>query len=66
MREKFLIIFHAAAFMQFAFAVYYDLMYTHVPVEVGRVHNAYGGKFKFLTFWDAVRIWNIKKIVLLE
>ncbi|XP_008208004.1 androgen-induced gene 1 protein isoform X2 [Nasonia vitripennis] len=54
MGENLLIVFHAAAFVQFAFSVYYDLFHTHVPIEVGRVHNAYGGKFKFLTFWDAI------------
>lgn len=56
MRDKFLTVLHAALFVQFAFAVYYDFMFTQVPVSAGKVHSAYGGKFKFLTFWDAVRI----------
>lgn len=56
MREKLLFVFHVAAFVQFFFAVYYDYTYTRVPPQIGKVHNAYGGKFKFLTFWDAVRI----------
>ncbi|XP_014205057.1 androgen-induced gene 1 protein-like [Copidosoma floridanum] len=54
MREKLLVVFHAAAFAQFFFAVYYDYTYTRVPVQIGKVHNAYGGKFKFLTFWNAI------------
>ncbi|XP_058799191.1 androgen-induced gene 1 protein-like isoform X3 [Phymastichus coffea] len=54
MKDNVLALFHAATFAAFGFSVYYDLFYTHVPPEVGRVHNAYAGKFKFLTFWDAI------------
>lgn len=56
MRESLLIGFHAVAFVLFAFAVYYDFTYTVVPRNVMKVHGAFGGKFKFLTFWDAVSI----------
>ncbi|EFN65173.1 hypothetical protein EAG_05722 [Camponotus floridanus] len=54
MREGLAIGFHAVTFLQFAFAVFYDYTYTIVPYNVTRVHRAFGGKFKFLTFWDAV------------
>jgi len=56
MREGLAIGFHAVTFLQYAFAVFYDYTYTIVPHNVRSVHNAYGGKFKFLTFWDAVSI----------
>ena len=54
MREGLLLAIHATTFVTFAFAVYYDFYYTQVPENVTKMHNAYGGKFKFLTFWDAV------------
>jgi len=57
MREGLAIGFHAVTFLQFAFAVFYDYTYTIVPYNVTRVHRAFGGKFKFLTFWDAVSIY---------
>lgn len=56
MRQGLAIGFHAVTFLQFAFAVYYDYTYTIVPHNVAKVHSAFGGKFKFLTFWDAVSI----------
>lgn len=46
--------FHITAFALFSFAVYYDFMYTIVPAKISRLHNTYGGKFKFLTYWDAI------------
>ncbi|KAF3427435.1 hypothetical protein E2986_06515 [Frieseomelitta varia] len=54
MRDGLLIGFHVISCVQFAFSVYYDYMYTVVPPNVLKVHNGYGGKFKFLTFWDAI------------
>lgn len=56
MRDMLLIAFHLMCCLQFSFAVYYDYFYTNVPSTVTKMHNAYGGKFKFLTFWDAVCI----------
>lgn len=65
MKENVLSLFHAAAFLAFGFAVYYDLVYTHIPIEIGRAHNAYAGKFKFLTFWDAVGIiWRSYPVII--
>lgn len=62
MREGLAIGFHAVTFLQFAFAVFYDYTYTIVPDNVTRVHRAFGGKFKFLTFWDAVSIYRSFKL----
>lgn len=61
MREGLAIGFHAVTFLQYAFAVFYDYTYTIVPHNVTSVHNAYGGKFKFLTFWDAVSMCDLAK-----
>lgn len=61
MKETFYIIFHATACVLFAFGVYYDYAHVIIPKEAGRTHGAYGGKFKFLTFWDAVSIKLKKK-----
>ncbi|XP_071856224.1 androgen-induced gene 1 protein isoform X1 [Bombus fervidus] len=54
MQEGLLIGFHMISCAQFAFSVYYDHMYTVVPPNIIKMHNSYGGKFKFLTFWDAI------------
>ena len=56
MRDSLLIGFHVISCVQFAFSVYYDYTYVIVPPTLSRMHNSYGGKFKFLTFWDAVSI----------
>lgn len=54
MQDGLLIGFHVISCVQFAFSVYYDYTYIIIPPNVLKVHNGYGGKFKFLTFWDAV------------
>ncbi|XP_047368723.1 androgen-induced gene 1 protein-like isoform X4 [Vespa velutina] len=54
MRESILIGFHVIACLQFAYSVYYDYTYTVVPQNIMKVHSAFGGRFKFLTFWDAI------------
>lgn len=56
MRDNLLFGFHVISCMQFAFAVYYDYMYIAIPPNLIRMHINFGGKFKFLTFWDAVSI----------
>lgn len=56
MNKSLLMGFHIIAFAKFSFAVYYDYMYTIIPDGVNKTHSGYGGKFKFLTFWDAVSI----------
>lgn len=47
-------VFHVLAAVQFSYSVYYDFMFVVVPKEVFPIMSAFGGKFKFLTFWDAV------------
>ncbi|XP_054268699.1 androgen-induced gene 1 protein-like isoform X2 [Macrosteles quadrilineatus] len=47
-------IFHFIAAIQFSYSVYYDYTFVVVPKEVFPIMSAFGGKFKFLTFWDAV------------
>ncbi|XP_066597648.1 androgen-induced gene 1 protein-like isoform X2 [Prorops nasuta] len=54
MRGGLLIGFHVVACLQFAFSVYYDYYFTIVPQNVTKMHSGFGGKFKFLTFWDAI------------
>lgn len=52
-------IFHIIGAVQFSFSVFYDYTYVVVPKEVFPLMGAFGGKFKFLTFWNAVSIWHI-------
>ncbi|XP_076232447.1 androgen-induced gene 1 protein isoform X3 [Calliopsis andreniformis] len=54
MRDGLLIVFHVISCVQFAFSVYYDYVYVVVPPSPTKIHNDFGGKFKFLTFWDAI------------
>ena len=50
---KFLL--HVIIFGIYAFTLTYDTYY--LAVHPGR--NSYGGRFKFLTFWNEVRNFNI-------
>ncbi|XP_003707710.2 androgen-induced gene 1 protein isoform X1 [Megachile rotundata] len=54
MREGLRVGFHVIFCLQYAFAVYYDYTHVVIPSDIARTHNAFGGKFKFLTFWDAI------------
>lgn len=47
---------HLTAFVQFSYAIYYDYTYVHFPPGANIMHNPFGGKFKYLTFLDAVCI----------
>ncbi|XP_046672910.1 androgen-induced gene 1 protein-like isoform X2 [Homalodisca vitripennis] len=47
-------IFHIVAAIQFAYSVYYDFTFVVVPKDVSPIMSAFGGKFKFLTFWNAI------------
>lgn len=47
-------VFHLLGAIQFAFGVYYDYVYVNVPQSVLHTHVKFGGKFKYLTFIDAV------------
>lgn len=47
-------VFHVVGAVQFSYSVFYDYFYVMVPKEVFPLMQAFGGKFKFLTFWDAI------------
>ncbi|XP_075219012.1 androgen-induced gene 1 protein-like [Lycorma delicatula] len=47
-------VIHILGALQFTFGCYYDWYHVIVPKSVAPIMSAYGGKFKFLTFWDAV------------
>lgn len=49
------ILVHLTAAVQFSYAIYYDYTYVHFPNSANNMHNPFGGKFKYLTFLDAVR-----------
>lgn len=49
-------IFHLFAAVQLSYAVYYDYMFVSVPKDVFPSMSAFGGKFKYLTFWNGVSI----------
>jgi hypothetical protein len=50
-------IFHFIAAVQFVYSIFYDWTYVHVPEKAIRSNRtAFGGKFKYLTFLDAVSI----------
>ncbi|XP_031844584.1 androgen-induced gene 1 protein isoform X1 [Nomia melanderi] len=54
MRDSLLFVFHVISCVQFSFAVYYDYVHVVVPRRSTEIHSDYGGKFKFLTFWNAI------------
>lgn len=43
---------HFIAFIQYSYAIYYDYSFVHLPVPDPK--RSFGGKFKFLTFINAV------------
>lgn len=47
---------HLLAALQFSYSVYYDWTYVKIPVEISN-GTKFGGKFVFLTFWDAVSFY---------
>lgn len=47
-------VFHLLGAIQFAFGVYYDYVHVNIPQSVLFTHVKFGGKFKYLTFIDAV------------
>ena len=53
-KEMLRILVHMLGALQFSYSVYYDWNYVEIPKTVSNIGSAYGGKFKFLTFWDAV------------
>lgn len=47
-------LFHLIGAVHFAFGCYYDYTYVIVPKHILRTHVPFGGKFKYLTFLNAV------------
>jgi len=45
---------HLIAAIIFWYAVYFDVMHVTIPETQHRMGNRFGGKFKYLTFIDAV------------
>jgi hypothetical protein len=50
---------HAAGVVNFGYALYYDLLYVHLPPHLEKsgtfsAMSAFPGKWKFLTVWDMV------------
>ena len=43
--------FYLATFLVYAVTLYYDWVY----IEIG--HSGYAGKFKYLTFWNLVSVY---------
>lgn len=52
-------LFHFIAVVQYVYAIYYDVKYVHFPATVNPEikRTSFGGKFKYLTFLDAVSLW---------
>jgi len=50
---------HALAASMFGYSVYYDWNFVIIPPDVSPLSGGYGGKFKYLTFWDAVRLFHL-------
>lgn len=50
-------LFHFIAVVQYCYAVYYDYNFVNVPAKAIKTNRSkFGGKFKYLTFLDAVRL----------
>lgn len=49
------VLVHLIGALQFSYSVYYDWSYVHIPREMPN-GSRFGGKFVFLTFWNAVRL----------
>ncbi|XP_017473355.1 PREDICTED: androgen-induced gene 1 protein isoform X2 [Rhagoletis zephyria] len=45
---------HITAAVQFSYAVYYDYTYVKFPETEANRNSGFGGKFKYLTFLDAI------------
>ncbi|XP_067623012.1 androgen-induced gene 1 protein isoform X1 [Eurosta solidaginis] len=54
--KSFRTLVHLVAAVQFSYAVYYDFNYVKLPETAmhSNAHHNFGGKFKYLTFLDAI------------
>lgn len=51
---------HVLGTITFVFSVYYNYVYVNIPTHVNPIDDAFGGKFKYLTFLDGVSKSNLK------
>jgi len=51
---------HVLGTIIFVFSVYYNYVHVNVPTHVNPIDDAFGGKFKYLTFLDGVSKSNLK------
>lgn len=54
---------HLTAAVQFTYGIYYDYKYVEFPTQTNPnsklIYHPFGGKFKYLTFLDAVSVQKI-------
>lgn len=46
---------HVIGSIMFVYSVYFNYFHVNIPAEITPIFDAYGGKFKYLTFIDGVR-----------
>lgn len=46
---------HATGALMFTYSIYFNYVYVNIPKDVVPIDGAWSGKFKYLTFWNAVR-----------
>jgi len=46
---------HVIGALVFVYSVYFNYVHVNIPPEVNPIDEAFGGKFKYLTFLDGVR-----------
>ena len=56
MPKSLLFLFHLAAAANFAYGIYYDLFKLQLPEDYHKISIDYAGRWKYLTFWNMVRI----------
>lgn len=45
---------HVVGTLVFVYSVYYNYVHVNIPSNVNPIDDAFGGKFKYLTFLDGV------------
>ncbi|CAD6999498.1 unnamed protein product [Ceratitis capitata] len=48
------ILVHLTAAVQFGYGIYYEWTYVKFPESTANMHSNFGGKFKYLTFLNAI------------
>lgn len=57
------VLIHVVGCLQFSYSVYYDWNYVVIPLSASTMGSGYGGKLKFLTYWDAVSLqWTMQHL----